>query len=55
MELSSCCEAPVIKEYHADLLNFTDDDYDLKIPVWVCSRCGAVLNGEGTQRQEEFH
>lgn len=55
MELSSCCEAPIIEEYQADLLNFSDDDYDLKVPVRVCSKCGAVLSGEEPRRPGEFH
>ncbi len=43
MEISSCCGAPVTVEYQSDLPNFTDDDYDLKVPVRICARCGAVM------------
>ncbi|MCF8566795.1 hypothetical protein LLE49_18910 [Alicyclobacillus tolerans] len=43
MELSRCCGAPIVVEVRSDLPNFTDDDYDLKVPFRVCSKCGAVL------------
>ncbi len=43
MEVSSCCGAPLMVEIQSDLPNFTDDDYDLKVPIIVCSICGAVI------------
>lgn len=42
MEVSSCCGAPIIVEYQTDV-HYSDDDYELKVPVWVCSTCGAVV------------
>lgn len=44
MDLSSCCGAPVVVEFVSDSPNFTDDNYDLKIPIRVCSLCGKVLS-----------
>ena len=44
MGISSCCGAPLVVEFHSDTTNFSDDDYDLKIPVWVCSMCGAIMD-----------
>ena len=43
MEISSCCHAPIQVEYYTDSPHVVDDDYDLKVPVWVCSICGAVI------------
>lgn len=43
MEVSSCCQAPIHVEYFTDSPHVTDDDYELKVPVWVCSICGAVI------------
>lgn len=43
MEISSCCGAPVIVEYQSDVPHCSDDEYDLKVPVWLCSLCGAVI------------
>ncbi len=42
MELSSCCGAPVTVEFVSDDSNFSDDEYELKVPVRVCSLCGKV-------------
>lgn len=47
MVVSSCCGAPIRKEFRSDLPNWTDDDYDLQIPVWVCSQCGAIVRDNG--------
>ena len=44
VELSSCCGAPLTVEYQSDATNFTDDDYDFRVPVKVCSKCGAVVD-----------
>ena len=49
MEVSSCCGAPLNVEFQSDVPNFTDDDYDLKVPVFVCSICGAVIQGVDTK------
>lgn len=43
METSECCGAPIAIEFENDTTNFSDDDYDLKIPVRVCSMCGARI------------
>lgn len=43
MEISGCCGAPVILEFQSDTPHCADDEYDLKVPVWVCSICGAVI------------
>jgi hypothetical protein len=43
MELSRCCNKPIVVELRSDPSNFSDDDYDLKIPFRVCSECGAIL------------
>jgi hypothetical protein len=43
MEVSSCCQAPVLVEFYTDSPHVTDDEYELKVPVWVCSICGAVI------------
>jgi len=43
MELSRCCGAPIVVVVRSDLPNFTDDDYNLKVPFRVCTKCGAVL------------
>lgn len=44
MEMSSCCGAPIVIEYQSDTTNFSDDEYDLKVPVQVCSLCGVVIS-----------
>ena len=43
MEVSDCCGAPLICKIQSDPTNFSDDDYELVVRVWVCSRCGAVM------------
>ena len=43
MEQSRCCGAPIIVEVRPDLPNFTDDDYELKVPFRICSVCGAII------------
>lgn len=40
VRLSTCCGAPLVTRFRSDTPNFTDDDYDLKVPVRVCSQCG---------------
>lgn len=53
MEISSCCGAPVIMEHQSDLSNFTDGEYDLKVPARVCSKRGAAVNGKETRHPRE--
>jgi hypothetical protein len=43
-EVSSCCGAPLIRRMQSDPSNFSDDHYDLQVPVWVCSKCHAVID-----------
>lgn len=43
-EVSSCCGAPLVSRVLSDPTNFSDDDYDLKVRVWVCSQCHAVVS-----------
>ncbi len=50
MGISSCCGAPLVVEFHSDTTNFSDDDYDLKVPMWVCSMCGAIVDRESSAR-----
>ncbi len=51
VQFSSCCGAPIVVEHWSDLPNYTDDAYDLKIPVWVCSVCGReVYENSGEPR-----
>ena len=45
--------APVIEEHEDDLLNFSDDDYDLRVPVRVCSKCGAAVSGKEARYPRE--
>jgi len=49
MDISGCCGAPIVTEYQSDLPNFTDDAYDFKVPVKVCSKCGAVVAKDAKQ------
>lgn len=54
VELSSCCGAPVTVDYLSDPINFADDEYDFRVPVRVCSKCGAVID-ERDVRPPEGH
>lgn len=46
MEVSSCCGAPLVSRIQPDPTNFSDDDYELVVKVWVCSNCNAVMEIE---------
>ncbi|MFE8701532.1 hypothetical protein ACFYKX_13085 [Cytobacillus sp. FJAT-54145] len=37
---SSCCHADVKKSNSIEYFHGADDDYELKIPVFNCSKCG---------------
>jgi hypothetical protein len=50
MEVSSCCGAPIVVERWSDLPHVTDDEYDLKVPVWVCSLCGQLVGEQNLPR-----
>jgi hypothetical protein len=41
--ISDCCHAAVTIDLLSDPCNFSDDEYDLKIPFRVCSNCGCIL------------
>ncbi|WP_019153710.1 hypothetical protein [Robertmurraya massiliosenegalensis] len=47
---SSCCKAELLKSSRTDLFHGADDDYDLRVPVLTCSKCGhqemLVFSGE---------
>lgn len=49
MEQSRCCDAPVVVEVRPDLPNFSDDEYELRVPFRVCSKCGAIIIEERYQ------
>lgn len=54
MEQSRCCGAPIVVEIRPDLPNFTDDDYELRVPFQVCSKCGATIIEDKYQYEDQY-
>lgn len=48
--VSSCCGAPLMERMQSDPTNYTDDDYDLQVRVWVCSKCGSWIDRKPVKR-----
>ncbi len=38
--ISWCCNAKIKVEFHEEYYYCSDDDYPLKVPYLVCSKCG---------------
>ncbi|WP_158318952.1 hypothetical protein [Robertmurraya kyonggiensis] len=36
---SNCCQADLLKSSTIDYFHGADDDYELKVPVMICSQC----------------
>ncbi|GAX89056.1 YgiT-type zinc finger protein [Effusibacillus lacus] len=42
MEVSECCNKELRLDYRIEYLHGKDDEYELKVPVWVCTQCGKI-------------
>ena len=42
MTISQCCGESTKMEYRPDLPHVYDDEYDLRVPVYIYTKCGKI-------------
>jgi Fe2+ or Zn2+ uptake regulation protein len=53
MTVSNCCGAATKVEYRPDRPFVYDDQYDLQVPVLVCTKCGKVIGLDSNEARED--
>lgn len=46
MALSRCCQAHLVQDEYVDSFHGSDDEYELKIPYYICEKCKKVERPE---------
>lgn len=52
---SSCCSADYQKSFTIDYFHGADDEYEMKIPVFHCSKCGKQEIPSIKNEQEQIY
>jgi hypothetical protein len=53
MNVSDCCGATTKVEYRPDQPYIYDDEYNLQVPVLVCTKCAKVVGLNPIQDRED--
>lgn len=51
--VSKCCNAKIKVEFREEYYHGSDDDYPLKVPVLVCTKCGKCYPPQYTLEEQK--